>query len=132
MTDIILDKEDFKVVNPNANEYDLYVSNDQEMYNLILRAVETPFEYIGRYVLDKEGLKGIDYTFGNAVYEDLSEGLTIGLISSIKTHIREAIAKVTLDIDIDEIIVSIPNFDTVEIQIYIDGLEKPIRTQVNI
>ena len=132
MTDIIIDNLDFKIINPNTDEYDLYVSDDQELYKLILRAVETPFEYIGRYVMHKEGLVGIDYEFGDAVYEELSEGLTVTLVSRIKNHIRDAINKVTSDIDIDEIILSIPNFDTVEVSIYINGLERPIVTQVSI
>lgn len=132
MTDIILEREDIQIINVSSEEYDIYISDEQEMYKLIRRAVETPLEYLGRYILDKRGLRGIDYDFGNAVYDDLSEGLTLGLISSIKTHIHDALTKVTPDISIQEIVVCVPTFETVEIKIQIDGLERPITTVLNI
>lgn len=132
MTDIVLDNEDFKMVNSNLNEYDISVLDREDTYSLILRAVETPFEYIGRYILDADGVNPLDYSFGNAVYDELAEGLTVTLLARIKSHIHRAISQVTTDISIQEVKVALVDINTVDIQIQIDGLEQLIRTRVTI
>lgn len=75
--DIATSLGDFKTQNGVANVIDAFI-----------RELTTPLGYIGRYVLDVEGLKTVDIDYGNEAYYQLSEPLSETFISNMINHIQ--------------------------------------------
>lgn len=68
---------DFKTQNSIANVIDAFI-----------RELTTPLGYIGRYVLDIDGLKIVDSDYGNEAYYQLSEPLSDSFINNMIGHIQ--------------------------------------------
>ena len=122
MIDIRLVNQDFSIKEFDGDSDGLYYDIEIEdevtaIRHLVRRAVETPLGYIGRYIIDTNGISNLDGLFGNAIYSRLSEGLTVNLVSRIRQDIEEAISFVSSEIRLDLIRVNVVSFDTVEVKV---------------
>lgn len=121
MEDLLLDL-DFVIAEVEGS-IDLVLDSNAEK-SLLKRVLQTPLSSLGRYVIDSQGVKEIDREFGNGVYKELSEGLTINLIARIKRHIVEAVSYVKKDIQIRDIDVYQIDINTVQIDITLEAYSK--------
>lgn len=127
MEDIKLSNEDFLLGEVEKGVFDLVLESEDYLTSLIKKALITPLNYIGRYVIDKGDLDIIDYNFGNAIYQELSEGLTINFISRIKQHVTKAIEELNstnnknfFTVNIAGITVDLVDFESVDIKVFLE------------
>lgn len=104
--DISLDSNgDFALTSFNDN-YELVEEKD-ELYVLLRRAVQTPLSFLGRTIIDDKGINIVDDNFGNSIYGELSEGITINFITRVKQHIVNAIDSLKLDVGVTDVHISL-------------------------
>lgn len=137
--DIKIEVDDFSICKYEGEDdegYDLcFIDRDRSLERLVRRALETPFSYIGRQVIDSNGSYSHDYTFGNPIYSRLSEAITLNLLSSIRqdsevalTHIKQP------DLSILNIEVINSNFYTVDVRVdyIINGTNQTTQATINL
>ena len=81
------------------------------------RALETPFGYISMYVLTEGGVSMVDDLYGNNIYKELSEGLTLNFISRVRNHTISAIERAGLAQNVDSVQVNVLDSHTVQIHV---------------
>lgn len=114
--DIVLSKEGDLVKGTEESEADVLVSiNDIDL--LVRRALMTPYERIGILHIENNSIKIHDKEYGNKVYRELSENMTISLIGRLRTYTIEALEKAGLYYLIGNIDVSFVDFYTVNITV---------------
>ncbi len=96
--------------------YDLVINRNTLTLRL-KRALQTPLGYISIYVLGDGGVDIVDDLYGNAIYRELSEGLTLNFIARARRHTINAIERAGLTQSVDSVQVSV--LDTHTVQIYI-------------
>jgi hypothetical protein len=136
MIDIKLVNQDFSIrefdgADDSITYYDIEVEDEvTAIRHLVRRAVETPLGYIGRYVIDTNGISNLDGGFGDAIYSRLSEGLTVNLVSQIKQDIESAISFVSSEINLESVRVNVVSFDTIDVKVEYSLLGQPVQTIV--
>jgi hypothetical protein len=117
----LIEIESNSIENKSRKErYDLSLTRDNRDIRL-KRALKTPLGYIGIYVLGLEGVEIVDELYGNDIYSELSEGLTLNLISRIRSKIIDAISRAKLDVNVREISVGVLDPHTVSVNIVYNG-----------
>jgi hypothetical protein len=89
--------------------------------DLIKRALQTPIGNISIYTMTDGNLSIVDDLYGNFIYQELSEGLTINLISKIRVHIIEALKRANLTNKVNSVEVSILDSQTIQIFVSYTG-----------
>jgi len=117
--DIQIDVDDFSICqHQGEEEYDLcFIDKERSLERLVRRALETPFSYIGRHVIDGTGSYNHNYDFGNPIYSKLSEAVTLNLISSINKDSEIAVGKIGNEISILSIDTAYYNFNEVNVRV---------------
>lgn len=91
------------------------------------RALKTPVGYLSMYYLTDSDVEVYDSLYGNAVYQELSEGLTLNFLARVRTHVGDAIRRAGLTAKIKEIDVGILDSHTVQIYIsYTDSINPTV------
>jgi hypothetical protein len=93
------------------------------LMNLLRRAVETPITHIGRYVVDNKGVRKLDLSYGNGIYLELSEPVTLDWVKRAEDHIRSAVSFLPTDIKITSLNISPDGFYSarIDLRYRIDG-----------
>ena len=97
-------------------KYDLVLDRDTVTERLV-RALQTPFGYISIYVLSQGGVDIVDDLYGNNIYKELSEGLTLNFISRVRNHTVNAIERAGLAQNVDSVQVNVLDSHTVQIHV---------------
>jgi hypothetical protein len=90
---------DFKLINGDISiliidekYYDLNIEDYKEtLRKLVTRAIKTKLGDLG-IVTVNEGVELVDYGYGNAIFFELSEPLTISWVSRARQHILNALS----------------------------------------
>ncbi len=107
--DLSLFNQDLEVVQADVEgNYDLKLEEDSRN-SLIKRALTTPLGYLGRYILTETGAINIDTSFGNGLYNKLSEPFTLNWIAEANQDIRTALSQLS------------PLIEVVDVALYSDG-----------
>ena len=100
----------------NQTTYDLSLLDEEDSISrLVRRALETPFAYIGQYIIDARGISNLDGDFGNAIYRELSENININFISRARNHVSSALSFISSEIELLDLRIEIPDMYTVQI-----------------
>ncbi len=136
--DLQLNNEDLDIIKSDEAEdgssfYDLLIDPDPSN-SLIRRCVETPYAYIGRYLLEEEGLGTIDLDFGNPIYSRLSEPLTVSWISEASRDIDQALTHVDNKTAVEDVTltISLPDKVNIDIQYSIDGTPSSVTLPIQL
>lgn len=107
--------------NRYKEEYDLL--DEEDLVRVLLeRALRTPKGHITIYDLTEGNIRLRDNLFGNDIYRELSEGLTLNFIARARGHIEEAIQIAGLKEIVSD--VSIAVIDSHTIQIFISYINR--------
>ena len=96
------------------------------------RALQTPLGGISMYTLSQGGIDVIDGLYGNNIYRELSEGLTLNFLARVKSHVVDAISRANLTADVDSVEVDVLDPHTVQIFVFYTGRTNPIIIPINI
>lgn len=138
--DIKIEVDDFSICEYEGEDdyegYDLcFIDRERSLERLVRRALETPFSYIGRQVIDSNGSYNHDYTFGNPIYSRLSEAITLNLLSSIKGDSEVALNHIKQpDLSILSVEVLNSDFYTVNVRVdyVINGTNQTTQATINL
>ncbi len=129
MEDILLENGDLVILKSQDN-YEFEVDKDV-VGSLIKRALQTPIGHIRISVIDNKELRLIDADFGDEIYKELSEGITINFISRVRQHILNAIKKIDIDLDVRDVSVGVIEDNKINIVLYFED-NKIIEVPVNL
>lgn len=87
--DLVLNNHELGV---EGTSLDLVI--EDSTINMLRRSVITPPEWLGRWLIDSNGLFKKDSEFGNGIYRQLSDPLTRDWISKAYTNTQYAVALV--------------------------------------
>lgn len=96
--------------------YDLVLDRNT-LTERLKRALQTPFGYISMYVTAEGGISIVDDLYGNNIYKELSEGLTLNFISRVRNHTINAIERAGLTQNVDSVQVNVLDSHTVQIYV---------------
>jgi hypothetical protein len=96
--------------------YDL-VTERNTLTTRLRRALQTPLGNISIYALAEGGVDIVDDLYGNNIYKELSEGLTLNFISRVRNHTINAITRAGLRQNIDSVQVNVLDSHTVQIHV---------------
>jgi hypothetical protein len=112
--------------------YDLNIEEYKEsLSKLIDRAVKTKLGELG-IITNRDGVELLDYGYGNAVYFELAEPLTLSWLTRAKQHILNALSFLPKTVDITSVEVLPQAIDTVIIEIYAQYNNQEIRNLVTL
>ena len=110
MIDLIIHNGDIALQQTNLSDgldgnthyhKDLALKGREEvLMSLLRRSIETPITHIGRYVIDNQGVRRLDINYGNGIYLELSEPVTLDWVKRAEDHIKQATSFLPSDIDI--------------------------------
>jgi len=109
--------------------FDLEVTNNT-LPLAIKRAIQTPFGYIEQPSLSEGNITFIDSNYGSLIYNELSEGITLNLLSRIKSHITNSLRVAGYLVNIADIQLSV--VDTYTIQLYITYTDNNLPTNITL
>lgn len=112
-------KGDLQLIQLNSqNKIVKDVVEDPDVLQLLLkRALTTPRGYLTITEINNNLLKFKDNNYGNDIYKELSEGLTLNFLSRVKIHIQNALSEANLDSNIDNIQLNVLEAHTIQILI---------------
>lgn len=112
-------KGDLQLIQLNSqNKIVKDVVEDPDVLQLLLkRALTTPKGYLTITEINNNLLKFKDNSYGNDIYKELSEGLTLNFLSRVKIHIQNALSEANLDSNIDNIQLNVLEAHTIQILI---------------
>lgn len=93
----------------------------------VLRAAITPFGYIGRWVLDDDGLIYLDGEYGDAIYTELSEPVIHGWSQRAQAHLQRAMQFADRDVKVLDVSVEYMSSTGTEI----DGAKIYVRYSID-
>lgn len=96
----------------------------------IRRAIQTPLGYIQQPSLTEGNITFIDSNYGSLIYNELSEGITLNLLSRIRSHITNSLRVAGYLINIADIKLSA--VDTYTIQLYITYTDNTAPTNITL
>lgn len=119
MQDINLRSGDFSALyqgkdNDGNSIYDLEIRTDAES-TLVRRSLETPYAYLKLWTDNPYSL--IDNTFGNRIYELLSDPFSNAFMSGFSSYINQALSHVTDYIDIIDLTIEAINLNSIEVRL---------------
>ena len=134
MADIKLDsKGDLQLIKlTKGNNIVNDVPLETNIVNLLLkRALLSPFGHLTITELIEGTLLLKDNEYGNRIYEELSEGLTINFLSRVRSHTIQAIQNANLSTSVDTVDVTIIGAHTIQILVqYTNGKNNIIELTV--
>lgn len=127
MTDLIINQEgDINIVQLTQEvsdegrtirpSFDVESTNDT-IATSIKRAIQTPLGHLEVAALTKDNIMFVDANYGSLIYRELSEGITLNLLSRIKRHITDSLKTAGHLVNIADLQLSV--VDTYTIQLYI-------------
>ena len=130
--DLVLEKDD---IDDDGVIYDLaLMDRTTSLTRLLRRAIETPITYIGRHVIDSEGIRKLDLSYGNGVYLELSEPFNISWIQRAETHIKKALSFLPSSITILSLNISPTGLFSarIDIKYQIDDIVTSLSSDINL
>jgi len=109
--------------------FDLEITNDN-LSTMIKRAIQTPLGYIEVPSLKEGSIEFVDSNFGSLIHSELSEGISLNLLSRIKSHIINSLKTVGLLVNIADLQISA--VDTYTIQLYITYTDSTTPTTITL
>lgn len=109
--------------------FDLETTNDT-LALLIRRAIQTPFGYLKEPALQEGNIDFIDANFGSRVYDELSEGINLNLLSRLKSHVINSLRVAGYLLNIADLQVGV--VDTYTIQLYITYTDSTTPTSITL
>ena len=108
------------------------VAQERNMLPILLkRALLSPKGYITIYEIKNSELSLKDSNYGNSIYQELSEGITLNLLSRIKSHIVSAITEANLNQSVESIDLNVVEAHTIQILInYTNGSNNIIEINI--
>ena len=92
------------------------VVEERNLVNVLLkRALTTPKGYITIPEIVEGELSFKDGSYGNNIYKELSEGLTLNFISRVKQHVIEALNEANLNRNIKSVQLNVTDTQTIQI-----------------
>jgi len=73
---------------------------EEVLSSLLRRAIETPITHIGRYIIDRGGVRRLDLNYGNGLYLELSEPVGLDWVKRAEDHMKRAISFLPSEIKI--------------------------------
>jgi len=109
--------------------FDLQVTNDT-LSTAIRRAIQTPLGHLRQAALTEGNIDFIDGNYGSLIYNELSEGITLNLLSRIKGHVTNSLRVAGYLINIADLQLSV--VDTYTIQLYITYTDNTTPTNITL
>ena len=97
--------------------YEMGVTSDNTT-TLLKRALQTPIGHLTMFSLQDETINLVDNLYGNDVYKELSEGLTLNFIARVRNHIINAINRANLQNKVSDVQVSVSDNHTIQIHVF--------------
>lgn len=121
------DLQTIKLTNKNTIVTDLV--EERDVLNLLLkRALLSPKGHITITEISNNELSLKDKEYGNRIYEELSEGLSINFLSRVRSHVTEAIENANLTNMVTSIEVNVLDKSSIQILVlYSNGTNNIIR-----
>jgi phage baseplate assembly protein W len=117
--DITLNKGDLSILVVEDKKYDVDIEEYKTtLKKLIDRAIKTKLGDLG-IVTIKDGVEIVDYGYGNAIFFELSEPLTISWLSRARQHITSALSFLPNTVEVLSVQVSPQSSNTVNINVII-------------
>ena len=122
------------VINKEVNNqfYDLNIEEYKEsLSKLIDRVVKTKLGELG-IITNRDGVELLDYEYGNALYFELAEPLTLSWLTRAKQHILNALSFLPKTLEIGSVEVLPQAIDTVTIDIFATYNNQEIRNLITL
>jgi hypothetical protein len=116
--DISLYNEDIAIIKTGlgeqGNTYDIILEDaPASSTNLLRRSVVTPPKWIAKWAIERGGIVHLDSSYGDKLYNQLSDPLTYQWISDAYANVKEATSYVDdNNIQVNSITVAVPDGDT--------------------
>jgi len=109
--------------------FDLEITNNT-LEAAIKRAIQTPLGHLEQASLIEGNINFIDSNYGSLIYNELSEGITLNLLSRIKGHITNSLRVAGYLVNIADLRLSA--VDTYTIQLYITYTDNTAATNITL
>lgn len=109
--------------------FDVETTNDT-LATAIKRAIQTPLGHLEVAALTRDNIMFVDTNYGSLIYRELSEGITLNLLSRIKRHITNSLQVAGHLVNIADVQLSV--VDTYTIQLYITYTDNTTPTVISL
>lgn len=130
--DITLNKGDISILLTEDSSYNVDIEEYKDtLKKLVNRAIKTKIGTLG-VVTTRNGVEIIDYGYGNAIFFELSEPLTVSWLSRCREHIIAALSFLPDAVEVVSVQISPQNSNTVNINVILNFNNETINSIVTL